>query len=318
MKNWLSFLIMDPECILQDVVRCHYCQTSLPSLHCFVCNINLCKPCVGEHLSDNPLLHRIVKFESRLPLIKCQKHSSEIVQLYCEQCRKPICLNCASSKYHRGHEFVDLVENIEKKKKELQKDLMEMQNYFPLYNDRASEIFDERAELDKNSKKLASAFEKHGEIWHRAIDTIIGRLKSEVEEMYTKNVVLLNQQESEITHTISEITQTISDLKELLNSKDAHSVYAYKSRNAEFKKLPPKLAVFSPSFMPYMINEEHIYQQFGSLSTLKIKTEEIDCITDSPGAEFAPSVRQLINEPQINTCIKTEYDERITKCAVSE
>lgn len=69
----------------------------------------------------------------------------------------------------------------------MQKDLMEIQNYiFPLYNDRASEIFDEKAELDKKSKKLALAFEKHGEIWHRAIDTIIGRLKSEVEEMYTK------------------------------------------------------------------------------------------------------------------------------------
>lgn len=38
-----GIISLDPEYSLQDVVRCHLCETPAPPLHCVTCNIHLCK-----------------------------------------------------------------------------------------------------------------------------------------------------------------------------------------------------------------------------------------------------------------------------------
>ncbi|XP_065928305.1 B-box type zinc finger protein ncl-1 [Magallana gigas] len=294
----------------QDVLRCHLCETPGPPMYCDICHIHLCKACVGEHLSDESKDHRVVSFKKWKFAPECLKHSKKICELYCEHCNISICLECVSTGEHLGHKQVELLKSLEAKKEVLQNDLQELENlFFPKYQEIESNFPVLKADLKENSKKLRTSIDKHGDILHREIDTAINKLKSDVDEMESKHLVAINKQEKEIKHSLSEITQIIAYVKKLLNSNDVSLVYAYNSRNAEFKRLPPKLTVSLPRFTPQKINKEQIYQQIGSLSALSIKTEEHVYTMDSPGAESSPPDRPLTDVPQIITDINTEYGE---------
>nr|XP_034315657.1 E3 ubiquitin-protein ligase Trim36-like [Crassostrea gigas] len=301
---------MDRRTWAQDVLRCHLCETPGPPMYCDICHIHLCKACVGEHLSDESKDHRVVPFKKRGFAPECLKHSPKLCELYCEHCNIPICLECVSSGEHLGHKQVELLKSLEAKKEMLQTDLQELEtSIISKYQEIAINIPVQKAELNKNSKKLTAAIEKHGNILHREIDAAINKLKSDVDEMESKHLDAIKKQENEIKHTLSEITQRIVDLEKLLKSNDVSVFSTYKSRNAEFSRMPPKLTVSLPRFNPQKINKEQIYEQIGSLTALSIKTEENGYTMDSPGAESSFLDKPIIEVPQIITDIDTEYEK---------
>uniref|UniRef100_K1QAG1 Tripartite motif-containing protein 2 n=1 Tax=Magallana gigas TaxID=29159 RepID=K1QAG1_MAGGI len=277
-------------------------------MYCDICHIHLCKACVGEHLSDESKEHKVVSFKKRGFAPKCSKHSKKLCELYCEQCNIPICVQCVSSGEHIGHKQVEILKTFQSKKDELQRDLDELEKLiYPKYQEIVSNIPVQKDDLHQNSKKLITALDKHGEYLHKEIDIAIMKLKSDVAEMESKHLVVLDKQENEIKCSISEIEQSIADLKKSLNSNEVSLVSSYKSRVAEFRILPPKLTVSLPRFIPQKINKEQIYQQIGSLSALSIKTEEHGYTLDSSGAESSPPHRPLIDVPRTITEINTEY-----------
>lgn len=304
-------LIMDPEYSLQDVIRCHLCETFIPTFHCALCNKNICNVCVGEHLSDESKNHKVVSFKEREPIAnypKCTTHSTKKCKLFCEQCHIPICVKCASSYEHKGHVFKEIIQEIKNNRQSLEKDLIELENcIYPKYLRLGKYIPVQKAEYSKHSQQLLKSINKHGENLHKEIDINLEKLKSNLNEMNFKFNNVLEIHEKKIMQIISEIEQSITDLRNLLKSNETGVVSAYKSEIARFGRLLPKITISLPVFTPYTINKENSLRQFGCLSELCIRTEEYCYPIDEPSAENSFTYKPIIDDFRVITDIDTDY-----------
>ncbi|XP_022293786.2 uncharacterized protein LOC111104232 [Crassostrea virginica] len=280
----------DPMYSLQDVIGCDLCETPVPPKHCDICHIHLCEACVGKHLSDQTKDHYIVPFKLRGITPKCTKHSTKVCTQLCTTCNIPVCPLCVASSEHEQHKKEDILKLFETKRKLMQKDLPDLEkSIYPRYQEAATNIPVQRADVNKRSQKLTTALDKQGEALHTEIDTIIQGMKSDIADMDAQHKAAIDQQEDAINRTIPEITQAILDLKRLLDTSDVCLVSEYTSRTEEFRNLPAQFQVTLPTFSPQEINREQIHQQIGSLSELAITF--------------------LLDEPRILTDIQTECGE---------
>lgn len=293
---------MDPRRSGQDVLQCDLCENPSPNMYCDVCHLNLCKVCVGEHLSDDSIEHRVVSFRKRGFTFTCPNHSTKICELHCEACDGPICSLCVSSGEHDQHKKIDILKHLESKKGEIKEYLQELEkNIYPTYQKFASIIPVKKDRMRENIQKLRSLINEQGELWHIEIDMFIEKLRWRLDRYDSNIVSALNRQEDEYANRISEIKQSIEDLKRAYDSNDVSVVSSYKSKNDRFRRLPDQPVVTLPKFFPHDINKIRILVQenFSFLSGIFIKTEEQGYILKSPGAMSSPLVRTLIDVQRI-------------------
>ncbi|XP_055997704.1 uncharacterized protein LOC130047166 [Ostrea edulis] len=312
---------MHPRRSAQEVLLCDLCETVPLQSHCELCNINLCKACVGEHLSDSSKRHNVVPFLQRKATPnypKCPNHAEKHCELHCEDCDIPVCITCVSSSKHVGHKLSEFLEKLSSKTKSLQKDLEELEcRIYPRYEEMASDVQTEKAELETKYGKLTTAADQQGELLHREITAIVNQRKSAIAEMKTKHLDALNKNTDEITQKMADLKQITSDLKSILKSNDVSLTSTYKSRNSEFRTLPPKVRVTVPSLSAQKINKDQLNEMFGSLPPLSINTEPGDTMK-SAEAVSSPPVKPLLDEPRVTATIDTGYEYLYSVSCLSE
>ncbi|XP_048747494.2 E3 ubiquitin-protein ligase TRIM71-like [Ostrea edulis] len=314
--------MLHPRHSAQDVLLCDSCETAPLQSHCERCNINLCTNCVGKHLLDSSRKHRVIPFieKSSTPNYpKCPSHPDKQCELHCEKCDLPVCSTCLASGQHEGHKLSEVMKKLSAKTQDLRKDLEELETrIYPRYEGIVSNVQTEKAELETKYGKLTTAADQQGEVLHREITAIVNQRKSDIAEMKTKHLAALNKNTDEISHSITELKQIILNLKAILESNDVSLISTYKSRNAEFRRLPPKVQVTLPSLSAQKINTEQLREMLGSLSPLSINTEEQGYIMKSAEAVSSPPVKPLLDEPRITATINTGYRGLYSVSCVSE
>ncbi|XP_062601303.1 uncharacterized protein LOC134263022 [Saccostrea cucullata] len=312
---------MDPRTSAQELLLCDLCQTAALQSHCELCQINLCKACVGDHLSDSSKRHNVVPYKHRTfsDFPKCQNHSKKQCELYCKKCDIPVCTTCISSGKHTGHDLLDMRKFISSKTEELGRDLTELEKEFnPVYEKIASDLKTEKAHVVGHFEKLTTTITQQGEDWHREINIIVNKRKSEIGEMKEKYLASLNEEEEKIMEITSDLNESILEMKKILDANDVSRTSAYKSRNDEFRSLPPKINISLPSFFPHQINREQLYQSFCSVSALPITSVPRGYILKTKEAVSCPSPKPMLDEPEIITTIDTRYNPLFSVTCLSD
>ncbi|XP_065938184.1 tripartite motif-containing protein 2-like [Magallana gigas] len=300
---------MDPRHSAQDVHRCDLCETAIVHNYCDFCHVNLCIPCIGKHISDGYDKHKIVPFQERRSTLiypKCETHQQKNCEFQCKDCNIFVCSSCTASEQHRGHIFED-VSNVYKTKKEnIEKDTEELVNLIsPSYEEIARDLENQLVNLDGGYEKLTTTMSKQGEQWHKEIDIVINKMKTEISEIKVKHRDILQKHLDEIKQIQSLIKHTLLAIKEIEKSTEVSPIIEYSSRIREFSKIPPKVQVSLPTFMPKSINREKLYSLFGQITPLSTATEEKNLSLNQPKT----SVGVLLDKPELVTTIQTGHEK---------
>ena len=269
---------MDHDYSAQDVARCDLCKTAIAQSYCDFCHVNLCKPCIGEHISDDYKKHIIVPIHQRkssLIFPKCGIHQNDVCQYQCKDCNIFVCSHCLVSKQHKDHEFLKLEESFSAKKEHILRDReVLVEQIGPTYEEIANDLEIQISNLDDNYKKLKTEISKQREEIHREVDNAINQMEKEIGEIRVKHHIILQKHLDEIKQLQSLMQQTLLALNEIEESNEVSQTIHYSSKNEEFRKLPPKVHVSIPKFIPKQIEREELCSLIGKLTPLSTKLEE--------------------------------------------
>ncbi|XP_065937919.1 uncharacterized protein [Magallana gigas] len=300
---------MDPHSTAQDVHRCDLCETAIVHSYCDFCHVNLCKPCVVDHISDEYDKHKIVRFQDRRSTLiypKCITHPHKNFKYQCENCDNSfICSSCTASEQHRGHVFVDILEVYKAKTEVIEKDTEKLQNLItPKYEKIALDLENQLANLDSGYEKLTVEISKEGAKWHKKIDIVINKMKIELSEIKVKHKDILQKHLDEIKQTQSLIDKALLAMKETKESTEVSQTIEYSSKIKEFSKMPLKITVRMPTFIPKSIDHEKLYSLFGQITAFSTSTEENVQSLNQPKA----LVKEMLREPVLVSTVQTGYD----------
>nr|XP_034305176.1 E3 ubiquitin-protein ligase TRIM71-like [Crassostrea gigas] len=300
---------MDPRHSAQDVHRCDLCETAIIHSYCDFCHVNLCVPCIGKHILDGYDKHKIVPFQERRSTLiypNCGKHPQKNCELQCRECGTFVCSSCMASDQHKGHSFVEVTEVYRTKKDIIEKETKEYENLIsPKYENIVLDLENQLANLDGGYEKLTTTMSKQGEQWHKEIDIVINKMKTEISDIKEKHRDILQKHLDEIKQIQSLIQQTLLAIKEIKNSTELAPTIKYSSKIREFSKLPPKVKVTLPTFIPKPIDHEKLYSLFGLITPLSTASEKNVLSPNQPNT----LVRELLDEPELVATIQTGYKD---------
>ncbi|XP_078341152.1 uncharacterized protein LOC111109197 [Crassostrea virginica] len=308
---------MDPNYSAQDVARCDLCKTAIAQNYCDFCHVNLCKPCIGEHISDEYDKHKIVPIlqrKSTLIFPKCETHTNKNCKYQCQNCDIFVCSDCAMSKQHKGHEYLKLEELFTKSKERIGKDKEELDRISPTYEEIAIELENQIANLDGEYEKLTTEMSKQREVLHREIDNAINRMEEDIGEIKVKHHSILKEHLNEIKQVQSLMQKTLVSLHEIEESNEVSPTIHYSSKVEEFRKLPPKSNVSMPVFIPKQVSREEVNNLIGKLTPLSTTLEERVFAAKKPNT----LVRELLGEPEVLNTIKTGHKNLCSVTCLNE
>nr|XP_022300416.1 uncharacterized protein LOC111108673 [Crassostrea virginica] len=291
---------MDPNYSAQDVARCDLCKTAIAQSYCDFCHVNLCKPCIGEHISADYGKHIIVSIQQRKSTLiypKCEIHQDEDCKYQCKDCDTYVCYPCLASRRHVGHEFLNLDDIFKAKKKNARKDSEKLEkDIVPKFNVITLDLEWQLENLDKNYESVTKEMSEQRIKIYEEVDIVFNEMEKEISERKTKHRSTLKKDLDKIKNKQSLIQQYVVSLDDMEDSNDVISTTQYVSKNAEYSRIELDVKnITVPTFRPGKIDRLMLQQSFGKITSTQ-SNSEIELHKES-----------LLDEPEMVSKVQTRH-----------
>ena len=252
--------------------KCGNCEVGVATGYCHDCEEFLCDNCQAAHkalkLTRSHQIVSIQEFQAQAAKLmaakkkipSCEKHRGNELEIYCEACKKLICIYC-TIRLHRDHNY-DLVADVFHKHKEelvsslklVKQKLHTVQQALKAFDTRAKEINDQRATLETHIHKEIDQL-------HQLLDQRRVQLVGELDMLTQQKLKSLAAQRDQVEITQVKFTSCLEYAEGGLQTGTESEVLAMKAPVIE------RIEQISAEFDPNTIQPE-------TRANIKLTTDE--------------------------------------------
>ncbi|XP_062611668.1 E3 ubiquitin-protein ligase TRIM9-like [Saccostrea cucullata] len=260
----------------QEVINCDLCSgrkyKNPVELVCKKCEVNLCRSCVGLHVSSDPsTLHDITgyKFKNEMGHIKfpcCKLHGNKKCELRCKKCQISICSKCVALKDHADHELEEISAICEVHKSCLRRENKEYELYItPAYEKISSNLQSSIDNKKKSYEKVRDDIKRQGQRLHLEVEKSILALLNTANQMEKEDLNVLSKSLKAIHLRRHDIQLTVKENEKMETDNDAAKIMEYSSKISNLKRVPSLTELSTTSFVPQEVKSDVLANMCGFL-----------------------------------------------------
>nr|XP_022303865.1 E3 ubiquitin-protein ligase TRIM37-like [Crassostrea virginica] len=265
----------DEQAAMQHYLVCGYedCQEN-GQFYCNDCHQPLCEQCRDEHKKcPKTKNHDIVLYRHRkhqLPVEKCQDHPTRNTDIFCRDCKTPICSKCM--KEHRGHEFEDLEDIYADKYALWQREFSKIQKYFlPITQGLKSDIEEDAEQIEKIMESIRTSMRAEAISLKNLVDEVTSENIEYTQTMEKSLLKMLKSQETTYDGYITYLGEMSDEFQEYLSVTNKKLLF---SKILKIQPIPETTKPVPPVFTAGQFNRNDITNLLGKVNVLNAKPEK--------------------------------------------
>ena len=256
-------------CGIQD------CQKN-GQFYCNDCHQPMCEQCKDEHRkSSNNKNHDVVLYRQRkhrLPIEKCKLHPTKNVDIFCKECKTPLCLKCFLTEEHKGHEVDDLEEIYAEKYALWQGQFSKIQKYFlPTSESLKTDIEEDVTEIKNIMESIRTSMKAEAESLKNLIDEVTSEKMEHTHTMEKSLLRLLKSQETTYDDYITYLGEISDTFQEYLSITNQKLLFF---ENLKIETIPETSKPVPPLFTPGQFNRDDVAKLLGKVNVPNTEPEK--------------------------------------------
>nr|XP_022338787.1 E3 ubiquitin-protein ligase TRIM37-like [Crassostrea virginica] len=256
----------DEQAAMQHYLVCSIedCQEN-GQFYCNDCHRPLCEHCRDEHVKNpDTKFHEIVLYRHRkhqLPVEKCKLHPTRNVDIFCKECKTPICSKCSTMKEHHRHEFDDLEEIYTEKYALQQGEFSKIQKYFlPNTKSLKSDIEADATKIQKLMESIRSSMKSEAESLKNLVDEVSSENIDHTHTMEKSLLEMLKSQETIYDDYIAYLGKMSDDFEQHLSLTNHKLLF---SETLKIKTIPETTKPVDPVFTAGRFSKDDVAKLLG-------------------------------------------------------
>ncbi|XP_022341562.2 uncharacterized protein LOC111135624 [Crassostrea virginica] len=259
----------DEQAAMQHYLVCgtEDCQEN-GQFYCNDCHRPLCEHCRDEHVKNpDTKFHEIVLYRHRkhqLPVEKCKLHPTRNVDIYCKECKIPICSKCSTMKEHHRHEFDDLEEIYTEKYALQQGEFSKIQkDFLPNTKSLKSDIEADATKIQKLMESIRTSMKSEAESLKNLVDEVSSENIDHTHTMEKSLLEMLKSQETIYDDYIAYLGKMSDDFEHHLSLTNHKLLF---SETLKIKTIPETTKPVDPVFTAGRFSKDDVAKLLGRVN----------------------------------------------------
>nr|XP_022340416.1 uncharacterized protein LOC111135024 [Crassostrea virginica] len=245
--------------------------------YCNACHQPLCEQCRDEHhKSPSTKNHEIVLYRHRkhqLPVEICQDHPKRNVDIFCRECKTPICSKCCTKKEHKGHEFDDLEDIYAEKYSLWQGEFSKIQKYFlPTSKDLKTDIEEDVTQIKKIMESIRTSMKAEAKSLKNMVDEVTSENIEHTHKMEKSLLKKLKSQEKTYDDYITYLWKMSDEFQEYLSITNQKLLF--QSKTLKIQPIPETIKPVPPVFTASQFNKDDVAKLLSRVNVPNTKPEK--------------------------------------------